>query len=338
MNQSLFSQYLGDAEVAELRACGRSLSAAVGELIFAEGDAVGEFYIIESGEVEIFVEKAGKRQPVNRLGAGDYFGEMAIFDQGERTASAAALGEVALLSIDRECFLAFLGRHPALAEHMAVRLAERREELVLRESLIDCTGLDDQRLSLSIKGDPSLRESAFSRERYQSVVDKVLPTLQLRLQEVLLERSVYRLFINFGSGEIRTSSVFDPFVEELHTADKMARRSYVARHFPAISYAEKSAMIRGIYGYIERDSHYAELPAMWNKILGVSHGKWNPVPEPELVKVIAQLAQLRSIPNFYLRNINISMVRDVIRMQFNCDGTHLVSSRGYQQFLEDNLV
>jgi hypothetical protein len=31
------------------------------------------------------------------------------------------------------------------------------------------------------------------------------------------------------------------------------------------------------------------------------------------------------------------MTRDAIRMQFNCDGTHIVSAEDYQQFLQDNL-
>ncbi len=28
---------------------------------------------------------------------------------------------------------------------------------------------------------------------------------------------------------------------------------------------------------------------------------------------------------------------DAIRMQFNCDGTHIVSSEDYQRFVEENL-
>jgi len=337
MNEDSFFQDLSDHEVAEVRAGGRSCRFAAGALVFSEGDPVGGFYIVESGEIAIFVEKAGHRQHVNRLSDGQYFGEMAIFDGEERTASAIAVTDTVLLCIDREHFLRFVGSHPVVARVIAERLAIRKEELVLRESLLDCTGIGDDRLSLSIKGDPSLRESAFSRERYESVVDRLLPKLQPQLEELLLKRSVYRLFINFGSGEVRTSSVFEPFVEEIHTADKLTYRAYVQRHFPAISYAEKAAMIRGMYDHIERDRHYAQLPALWKNILAVSQGKWSPVPEQDISRVIARLTELRAIQNFYLRNINISMIRDVIRMQFNCDGTHLVSSSGYQQFLQDNL-
>jgi len=337
MNEGGFFEGLSGDDIRELHDYGKRCRFAAGELVFREGDPVGGFYIIESGEVSIFVQKAGHRQPVNCLGAGQYFGEMAIFDRDERTASVLAVTDSVLLCIDRERFLAFVERHPTLAASIAERLAQRREELVLRESLLDCTGLSSERLSLSIKGDPSLRESAFSRERYQSVVDRLLPSLQPQLEELLLRRSVFRLFINFGSGEIRTNSVFDPFVEEIHTADKLVYHAYLQRHFPLVSYAEKATMIRGIYGFIAADPHYAELPSHWKNILERSHGQWQPVSEQDISSVIMRLTELRSIENFYLRNISISMVRDVIRMQFNCDGTHLVSSSGYQQFLKDNL-
>jgi len=47
-----------------------------GELIFAEGDSVDSFYIIDSRSVSIYVEKCGKEEPICILNQGDYFGEM----------------------------------------------------------------------------------------------------------------------------------------------------------------------------------------------------------------------------------------------------------------------
>lgn len=51
-----------------------------------------------------------------------------------------------------------------------------------------------------------------------------------------------------------------------------------------------------------------------------------------------RLATLRTIPNFYLRNFAIRLTRDAVRMQFNCDGTHIVSAEDYPRFLEENRV
>jgi len=38
-----------------------------------------------------------------------------------------------------------------------------------------------------------------------------------------------------------------------------------------------------------------------------------------------------------VRNLSINIVKDAIHMQFNCDGTHIVSTIGYERFLEENV-
>jgi hypothetical protein len=54
-------------------------------------------------------------------------------------------------------------------------------------------------------------------------------------------------------------------------------------------------------------------------------------------RVIRQIPLLRQIPHFYVRGLTLGITRDAVHMQFNCDGTHIVSSRGYQRFLQENL-
>ena len=53
--------------------------------------------------------------------------------------------------------------------------------------------------------------------------------------------------------------------------------------------------------------------------------------------VLDHLADLRTIPNFYLRNLCLNIAQDTVHMQFNCDGTHIVSTDEYQRFLQDNV-
>lgn len=64
---------------------------------------------------------------------------------------------------------------------------------------------------------------------------------------------------------------------------------------------------------------------------------WRPVPLEDLRNTIASLPTLRSIENFYLRNVTISAVHPAIHMQFNCDGTHIVGPKDYERFLQENL-
>ena len=44
-----------------------------------------------------------------------------------------------------------------------------------------------------------------------------------------------------------------------------------------------------------------------------------------------------TIADFYIRNFSISMVHDAIGMQFNCDGTHIVSNGDLLEFMKQDI-
>lgn len=73
-----------------------------GGTIFRYGDPGDCAYVIDAGEVEIFVEVDGQRQVVSRLGPGKLFGEMAIIDHRARMASAEAATDCVLTVITIE--------------------------------------------------------------------------------------------------------------------------------------------------------------------------------------------------------------------------------------------
>ena len=66
-----------------------------GQPVVAEGERVARFFVIESGEavVNVHGEERG------RLGPGDYFGDVAMIDQGERTASIEAQSDLTCYSL-----------------------------------------------------------------------------------------------------------------------------------------------------------------------------------------------------------------------------------------------
>ena len=69
--------------------------------------AAGDFYIITAGVVEILLQHPGGAEVVvNRLGGGEYFGEIALLRGGMRrnTVRAAADGPVEVMALDRETF------------------------------------------------------------------------------------------------------------------------------------------------------------------------------------------------------------------------------------------
>lgn len=72
-----------------------------GEVIFRQGDHGDRFFVVETGEVEVLVD--GQR--TRTLGAGDFFGEIALLRDVPRTATVRALTGVTGYALEREDFL-----------------------------------------------------------------------------------------------------------------------------------------------------------------------------------------------------------------------------------------
>ncbi len=80
---------------------------ADGETIFAEGDPGDAMFFISAGTVRIEKQTgadASSRKTLAVLEAGNYFGEMSLFDQKPRSASAVAAGPTHLLRLSQAAF------------------------------------------------------------------------------------------------------------------------------------------------------------------------------------------------------------------------------------------
>jgi len=77
-----------------------------GEAVFFEGEAGDRFYIISKGTISICtdIEGVGVEELVS-MKAGAFFGEMALIDNGPRSASAVARGETELVYLEKDSFL-----------------------------------------------------------------------------------------------------------------------------------------------------------------------------------------------------------------------------------------
>lgn len=97
-----------------------------GALIFSQGDPGDALYGIASGKVRILTsDDKGHEVFLNLLGPGDTFGEIALLDGLERTASAVAVEPSTLVVISRSQVLKHLKRDPNLALQMMKLLCER---------------------------------------------------------------------------------------------------------------------------------------------------------------------------------------------------------------------
>ena len=76
-----------------------------GDFVIHQGDVGDQFYVIVSGEVEVFKELPnGQTLPLARLGQGEYFGESALLTGRRRNASVRALSPVNLMCLGRDEF------------------------------------------------------------------------------------------------------------------------------------------------------------------------------------------------------------------------------------------
>jgi CRP-like cAMP-binding protein len=76
---------------------------AVGEPIIREGDEGREFFMIESGRVQVTTKKTGD-QPITDLGAGRYFGEVALMREQPRNATITAVEPTVCYVLERAEF------------------------------------------------------------------------------------------------------------------------------------------------------------------------------------------------------------------------------------------
>ncbi len=95
------------------------------EVIVREGAAADRFYIIDSGQVEGTRSSSDGEVHVLSMGAGEYFGEVALLATGTRTATVRAVSEVRLLSLDRSRFQAIVDASAPTADDLAQVVSDR---------------------------------------------------------------------------------------------------------------------------------------------------------------------------------------------------------------------
>lgn len=112
---------------------------AGGETLFKAGDPGQSMFIVVSGEVEISVtDLAGQKIVLSTCGRGDAFGELAMLDEGPRSATATALDPCELLEVDRGDLLLLVKKKPEAALHLlgAMGAMTRKADLLLQARVV----------------------------------------------------------------------------------------------------------------------------------------------------------------------------------------------------------
>jgi CRP/FNR family transcriptional regulator, cyclic AMP receptor protein len=92
-----------------------------GTAIVRKGEAGSAFFVLLDGGARVVTPKGRAR----RLKPGDFFGEMALFDESPRSADVVADGEVQTMTISRNAFGKLLRSEPAIAHELLRTLAAR---------------------------------------------------------------------------------------------------------------------------------------------------------------------------------------------------------------------
>ena len=98
-----------------------SQTFAAGETIFTEGTTGREMYVVLEGSVDIRVGN----KTLDVTGPGGVFGEMALIDSSDRSATAIAKDDCTLASVDEKQFLRLVDRIPLFALNVMQILAGR---------------------------------------------------------------------------------------------------------------------------------------------------------------------------------------------------------------------
>ncbi|MBN9311007.1 cyclic nucleotide-binding domain-containing protein [Devosia sp.] len=92
-----------------------------GEIIFREGDAGTEFFVVKSGKVAI---RHGNKT-LQLLGEGEIFGEVALIDSAPRSATVVAETDTVVVPVSEKQFLFMTSESPYFALNVMRVLARR---------------------------------------------------------------------------------------------------------------------------------------------------------------------------------------------------------------------
>jgi CRP/FNR family cyclic AMP-dependent transcriptional regulator len=99
-------------------------------VLITEGDQSDSLYVINSGKVRVYLsDENGKEFTLNVHAANEYFGELALFGTGKRSASVITLEPSQIAVVSKNDFVNCLGKNPDIAFELIRALSDRLREL-----------------------------------------------------------------------------------------------------------------------------------------------------------------------------------------------------------------
>src|SRR2546422_8387113 len=174
-----------------------------GETIFNEHDRGDALYILEEGSVRIWVyDEDVKDVTLAQLKPGDFFGELAVLDRGERSSSATAITDIHLHRLSSDDFQKFLMEHPDASIDVICEIAQRMRQT---------NQLVTQRAARNINVEMAEKSTIGQR-----IADKVASfggswTFIIIYLSFLIAWMAFNTFVLFYYGHGESGAQFDPY-------------------------------------------------------------------------------------------------------------------------------
>lgn len=110
-------------------------------VLFMEGDASGQLFIIRKGQVCVHTnDSEGKQLALNYMSEGEYFGELSLLDDRPRSASVTTVDNCEFVCISREAFRSLIDQNTCMYQGLVTALVDRIR--CLTDSMRDMALLD----------------------------------------------------------------------------------------------------------------------------------------------------------------------------------------------------
>ena len=101
-----------------------------GEVICSQGEPGDCMYIVQEGTVELIHEENGQEFSLSTLEPGDFWGQSGLLEPNHlRTATAKAVGEAVVASLEERSFLARIQEDPSFVLQIMRKMSQRVHDL-----------------------------------------------------------------------------------------------------------------------------------------------------------------------------------------------------------------
>jgi len=110
-----------DKQLAFIATRVEDVDVPTGKVLCQEGTSGGEFFVVVSGSAD--VRRSGR--VIDHMGVGDFFGEIALIDQGPRSATVVASSPMRLLVLGTSQFQDVMYADPEMARPLLYAVTKR---------------------------------------------------------------------------------------------------------------------------------------------------------------------------------------------------------------------